>query len=112
LKRIIPKTLFNCHPKFNLRNDTTRDRRPTEGSTNYPAAKTTEIKKDKKPQTPPVEVKPIQIDVEKLDETPVKEPKAFEIVKSILQKSGPDISKLNYKHTTNYLSINNRVPTG
>jgi hypothetical protein len=57
-------------------------------------------------------VKHIQIDAEKLVATPVEELKAFEIVKSILQKSGQDISKLNYKHTTNYLSINNRVTTG
>jgi hypothetical protein len=57
-------------------------------------------------------VKPIQIDAEKLVETPEEELKTFEIVKSILQKSGRDISKLNFKHTTNYLSINNRVTTG
>jgi len=74
--------------------------------------KTTEIKKDKKSQTHPIEVKSVQIDAEKPVETTEEELKSFEVVKSILQKSGRDISKLNYKHTTNYLSINNRVTTG
>ena len=49
-------------------------------------------------------MKHIQIDAEKLVATPVGELKAFEIVKSILQKSGQDISKLNYKHGEHVVS--------
>jgi hypothetical protein len=54
----------------------------------------------------------IPSEIEKTIEITEEEKKSFEIVKSILQKSGRDISKLNYKDTINYLSINNRVTTG
>ena len=77
---------------------------------NISEQKPTEIKKDKKPPTPPIEVKtpdsPITI------ETTEEEKKSFDIVKSILQKAGKDVSNLKYKDTGSYFSINNRDTRG
>jgi predicted type IV restriction endonuclease len=72
--------------------------------------KPNEIKKEKKSQTPPVETKPNAPPT--TIETTEEEKKSFEIVKSILQKAGRDVSNLKYKDTSSYFSINNRNTYG
>lgn len=71
-----------------------------------------EAKKEKITQVQPSEPKPVQPALEKIIETTEEEKKSFEIVKSILQRAGEDVSNLKSKNTTSYLSINNRDTRG
>ena len=79
---------------------------------NIQQQKIPEIKQQKVAQVQPSEVKPVQTYVEKPIEISDEEMKAFELVKSILQKAGRDISGLRPKNTMSYFSINNRDTRG
>jgi hypothetical protein len=79
---------------------------------NIQQQKIPETKKQKVAQVQPSEVKPVQTYVEKPIEISDEEMKAFELVKSILQKAGRDISVLRPKDTMSYFSINNRDTHG